>query len=409
MVRKITILLAFLLLLIGRSFVPGFAQTDTPTPTPDQSQQVSDLQNQIRELEGKISDLQSQEHTLSSQIGVMDSQIKLTMLRIESKKQEIVQLTNDIATTSDKISNLQGSVDSLTKVLLNRIVATYEVGTIPQIHILLASNDITDFFKRANYLKLVQDHDKKLIYDTVQAKNDYANQKQIFEDKKKQVLALQAQLQDYTAQLQQQKTAKQTLLTQTQGSEANYEKLLAQAQAQLAGFSSFAQSQGGASILTGQTFCDNWGCYYNQRDSQWGSLALNHTQYSIASDGCLLTSVAMVITHYGHQVTPIDINANPSNFASYYPAYLLYTVSAGGVSASRIGATIDAMLNDGNNDPVIVGIRYSSGDTHFVVLKSGSGGSYIMDDPFTPSGHDISFSSHYSLSSIFEVDKVVIQ
>ena len=39
--------------------------------------------------------------------------------------------------------------------------------------------------------------------------------------------------------------------------------------------------------------------------------ALNGTKYRLASDGCLVASMAMVLTHYGyHDVTPVTINAN---------------------------------------------------------------------------------------------------
>src|SRR5262249_40995516 len=162
-----------------------------------------------------------------------------------------------------------------------------------------------------------------------------ANQKNILEGQKRQVLALNTQLQQYTQDLASQKTAKQDLLTQTQGDEATYERLLEQTKAQLASFSSFATSQGGASLLSGQTVCDDWGCYYNQRDTQWGGIALNGTQYSIASVGCLMTSMAMVYTHYGHKdVTPLSINSNGGNFSGIPAALLNYSVSANGVSAS---------------------------------------------------------------------------
>src|SRR5260221_501051 len=393
------------------------SESPTPSPTPNQNSSIGECSSKnlsaadcVTYYQNKLSDTQGQEHTLSSQIAVMNSQINLTKARIASTQNQIIQLTGEIVTTSTKIATIEQSLSGLTKVLIDHIVATYKVGVSQDFGILLSSATISDFFQRENYLRVVQAHDKQLIYDTVQAKNDYANQQNILEIKKKQVEALQAQLQDYTNQLNQEKVSEQTLLAQTQGNEAIYQRLLQAAQAQLAGFSSFASSQGGATLLSGQTSCDDWGCYYNQRDAQWGAMALNHTQYSVASDGCLMTSVAMVFTHYGHKdVTPVSININPDNFASYYPAYLLYTVVANGVSSQRNGTTISAIdnvLNNSNHDPVIVGIRYSSGDTHFVVLISGSNGSYQMNDPFVPNGHNISFTSHYSLSSIFEVDKV---
>ena len=166
-------------------------------------------------------------------------------------------------------------------------------------------------------------------------------------------------------------------------------------------------SQGGATPLSNQTVCDDWGCYYNQRDTQWGSIGLGGSQYTIASDGCLVTSMAMVYTHYGHRsVNPITINANPSNFASYNRAYLLKTITADGATSTRASSIIDGELSAGR--PVVVGISYDGGPIadHFVVLLSGSGGNYMMNDPFTPNGHNIAFTSKYSVGSIVEVDKV---
>jgi len=425
-VKKIFFIIIFLTFL--SFFSVSFVHADTPTPTPTDSsapaptQSASDTKSSISDcannnvsvadcpsyLQNKISNLQGQAQTLSSQISVMDDQIKLTQSRIDSTKAQIAQLTQGIAIAGNKMKNLEGSLTNVSKVLINRIIATYQAGLNNQVDVLLSSNDISDLVTRENYLRLVQQHDRELIYDTQAAKNDYSNQKQIFQTQKQQMQALQTQLVSYTDQLNQQESDKKKLLADTQGSEQNYEHLLAQAQQQLAGFQNFTQLQGGASLLGNQTTCDSWGCYYNQRDSQWGDIAINHSGYSIAEDGCLMTSMAMVMTHYGTKVTPLDINANPDNFASYAPAYLRYTISAGGATASRVSADIDSTLNDSNHDPVIVGISYDGGPIpdHFVVLVSGSNGNYTMNDPFVPNGHDISFTDHYSIGSIREIDKV---
>jgi peptidoglycan hydrolase CwlO-like protein len=356
--------------------------TSTPTPTPDKSAQTRDLQNQISDLQAKISKLKSEETTLKSQMAVMDNQIALTQLKINSTEKQISDLTLDIDTADKKIDKLEGSLDKLSEVLINRIKATYVVGSTSEFQVLLSSDNVHDFVERANYLRLAQQHDKQLIYDTVQARNDYAAQKDIYEDEKTKA--------------------------ETQGSESNYQRLLAQARAQLEGFSEFASSQGGASILSNQTQCDDWGCYYNQRDGQWGNNSLNGTGYTLASDGCLVTSMAMIYTHYGHRgVNPQTINSNPSNFASYYPAYLLKVISANGVTTSRVYDAIDSVLSSGH--PVVIGISYDNGPIadHFVVFSSGSSGTYNMKDPFTPNGNNIDFRTRYPTARIVDVEKVV--
>lgn len=241
--KKIGIIIVFLLvILFSASFginsvysetpTPSPSPSSSPSPTPGNSQATQDLLNKINDLTNKINDLKGQEKTLSSQITVMDNQVKLTEYRIEATQEQVTSLILDIDTATKKVSGLQEALNNLVGVLANRIVATYEVGTIQPFQILLTSNNAADFFKRLNYLKIAQAHDKKLVYDTEQAKVDYANQKIIFEDKKKKIEVLKKQLEDYTAQLNQEKETKKQLLTATQGSESNYQTLLAQARAE---------------------------------------------------------------------------------------------------------------------------------------------------------------------------------
>ncbi|PJC54488.1 MAG: hypothetical protein CO028_02340, partial [Candidatus Levybacteria bacterium CG_4_9_14_0_2_um_filter_35_21] len=201
------LILATILLFCTKSI---WAQTVTPTPTPaqDKLQQSKELQDKINELQKKVSDLQGQTKTLSSQIAVMDNQIKLSEYRIDSTKTELLSLSADIDTADKKIGVLEKNLSGLTKVLINRIVATYEVGGTQSFEALVASNNISNFFTRFNYLKIAQIHDKKLIYDTQQAKMDYANQKNIFENEKKKVESLKKQLEDYTIQLDREKQGK---------------------------------------------------------------------------------------------------------------------------------------------------------------------------------------------------------
>lgn len=416
MKKKLSIILA--LFMFVSSGISVYAQTvsptpsasGTPTPTPasssDDSQTLDQLNQKISDLQQKVSDLQSQGDTLSSQISDMDSQIQLTQDRIDSTQKQIMDLTLDIDTASKRMGSLEDSLTNVTKVLLSHIVATYQAGSASDMQVLLTSNDINDMMTKANYLQFVQQHDKELLYDTQQARDDYANQKAILESQKKQVLALSTQLQQYTQTLDSQKQAKQTLLTQTQGDEQTYESMLAQAKAELAGFSNFTSGAGGASLLSGQTSCDSWGCYYNQRDSQWGNLLINgQSGYTMAGYGCLITSIAMVLSHMGHNVSPADIAASGGNNFAVGTAMLAKSISVDGVNVTRNSVSdLDSALQSG---PVIVGI-YAYGGTHFVVLKSGSNGNYVMDDPYIANGHDINFTDHYSVSSIFEMDQISI-
>lgn len=224
-----------------------YSQTvsDTPTPTPAQAagDQIGKLQSQINDYQNKITDLKGQEKTLSSQIKIMDSQITLTELRIKENQAQIDSLTKDITIATSKVQKLEGSLDGITKVLMKRIVARYEQGEVQPIQIFLSSNGFSDALSRVQYLKIVQEHDQRLLVDTIQAKNDYQSQKTIFEDKKQKVETLHKQLDTYTAELDQEKQDKQKLLTITNNSESEYQAKLAEALQEL------QQIQKAASVL----------------------------------------------------------------------------------------------------------------------------------------------------------------
>lgn len=376
--------------------------------TPDQSSCASlNGQAEVDCYQNAVNQCQNQSDTLSSTINYYNSQIRLTTLRIQSTEATIKTLLSEINQLEDEVTRLEGVLNDRLALLVHQIPESYKRSATPQFGLLFLSNNFSDFIMRVKYLSMVQQEGAALVFQVKATQENYTQRKQLREEKKTQLEQIQVQLEQQNQDLAQQKQAKDELLSETQGQEAIYQQLLASAKAQLAGFSAFASSQGGASILSNQTVCDDWGCYYNQRDSQWGNVALNHTQYSIASDGCLVTSMAMVYTHFGHRgVTPLTIDENPSNFAPYYPAFLNRTIVADGTSSTRISSTIDSELSGGR--PVVVGIRYGNGDTHFVVLISGSNGNYIMNDPFVPNGHKISFQDHYPLGSIYEIDRVSI-
>lgn len=219
----VSILIVFSIILVHNTV---FA--DEPTPTP-QNSKAAQLEQEIKDLQNKILDLKGQQKTLASQIAVMNSQIKLTELRIQATKKELVDLIDDIKTTTKKIDNLERSLDTLTEVVLSRIVATYKVGSLRPFQVIFSSNGFSDFLSRISYLRIAQANDKRLIYETQQAKVDYANQKEIFENKKEKVESLKKQFEAYTSQLDQDKQNKENLLTVTKNSEKEYQQRVADA------------------------------------------------------------------------------------------------------------------------------------------------------------------------------------
>ena len=398
-----TTFLLLVLFLFNGYFVWGQETTTTTQPSENCQTSVQECKDNKKfscqeckdYLDSRVSDLQGQERTLSSQITVMDNQIKLTEYKIAVTKEQVLSLEADIDTTTKKIGKLEESLDELTKVLLNRIVATYEVGTIQPFHVLLSSNSVSNFFTRLNYLKIAQTHDKRLIYETQHAKIDYSNQKNIFEDKKKKELALRHQLETYSVDLDRQKQDKQRLLDETHGSEQNYQNLLAQARAELAGYSSFVTAAGGG-LTTFGSGSNGW--YYTQRDPQWGNMILPGSSSTVLLAGCAVTSVAMVCKSYGQNITPASIVSDSSKFIG--GDLWNWAFSCSGKTTAQIGSSQDQIKSYvQSGTPVILRlVAPSVSGLHFIVAWKLEGDDLIIHDPYY--GPDKKFTERYSWSDI---------
>ncbi len=363
------------------------------------NQEIATYQQQIQQAGADKKTLQAAINTLDLRKREIEAQVAVTERQITTTQLQIQQLGGQINQTQATIANDQAA-------LAQYLVNLQKDESQPLFMQVLSSNDLSAAWSDVNATLQMQEAVSNAMQTLKNQETALADSKNQSQQKQQTLSAQQQTLTSQQMNLTQTVQAKSQLLVQTNAKEANYEKLLAAAEAELNSFTAFTKNAGGSKLLGNQTVCDSWGCYYSQRDSAWGNDSLNGTKYTLASAGCLITAMAMVMTHYGYRnVTPVTINSNPANFAAYYPAYLLFTINVDGVSATRKAATIDATLASGN--PVIVGL-HAYGGTHFVVLVSGRNGNYIMKDPYVTNGNDVPFADHYSMRDIYSVERVVV-
>lgn len=197
------------------------------------AESLDELQKQINDLQGRIASAQTQEKTLSSQLALINNEISLTKLKITQTEDKLNRLTSDINSVSEKINRIGDSLNRVSTILANRIAKTYIAGRQDPGLYLLSSTDINEFLKRFEYLRIIQKHDKTLMFQMTATKKNYHDQKDLLEDKKKQIQILSDQLKSYQVQLDNQSKEKKTLLEVTRNDEKRYQQLLSQAQAEL--------------------------------------------------------------------------------------------------------------------------------------------------------------------------------
>ncbi len=238
---------------------------------------VDECQKLIGEYQGQITKLQGQANTLSNQIAQFNVQITLTSLKIKQTEEKIALL-------GGRIDQLEISLDDLTKAFSSRAVETYKLARSGNtMFFLLTSSNLNEIVSRFHYLQLVQEEDGNFLQRLQTAQVTYKSQKTDQEE-------LQAELAKQKANLNSQKAAKASLLAATKNDEVKYQRLLAQARAELEAIQSIIAGQG--------------------RETQAGEIGEGQRIASFISGASACSSG----THLHFQVVKDGSNHNPAGF-----------------------------------------------------------------------------------------------
>ncbi len=182
----------------------------------------------------KVSELGTQKKTLASQIAQFDTQIKVTQLKINDAQSTIAQLEKEIGILGFRIGYVTESIDKLENLVKERIVATYQQSFVSDLELVMSSNGFSDILLKLQYLKQVQENDKKILASLQETRSNYANQKDEREAKQAAIEEQKTKLEALKVDLDKQKADKQVFLQITKNDETRYQRLLAQAQAEIA-------------------------------------------------------------------------------------------------------------------------------------------------------------------------------
>jgi peptidoglycan hydrolase CwlO-like protein len=178
-------------------------------------------------------DLHNSAKTLSNEIKILDIQTFQTQLKISQTEQSITTLQQEIASLTDQIGKLDISLNDLTAVYIKQVNQNYRLNKkVPFLSILLSGN-FNFFFEQYKYLSRIQGSIQNTLLEMETTRTNMDSQKQIKSEKQKELTKLEANLQNQRKDLNNQKTAKLTLLAVTKNDEARYQSMLKQAQDEL--------------------------------------------------------------------------------------------------------------------------------------------------------------------------------
>lgn len=391
--------ICWLVLLFAFSFFLFSPSISAVSEDECRKKQEEDVNAGVACWENLLAEVGQRKTTLKSEIAKFDTRIALTSAQVVQTGRQIKELGEEIVNLGGKISLLDQTLDEISEILIRRIAETYKKGQVDPLSLLFSSKGFSQFVTRYRYLRVIQLHDRKLLVQMETTRTNYDERRQLKEEKQEQEEALKKRLEGQQVLLNQQKGERESFLEVTKNNEKKYQQLLAEAKAQLQKFRSFTVGQG---IIDPVDLSDDWGRYYSQLDSRWGSNFIGNSNEQVWEVGCLLTSVAMVWTHFGFSITPAELAADSANFfgtTAYFNRPWLpppgHTWNPYGSQTTRVPESwIKSEIAGGH--PVIVGLIITGGylADHFVLVREVAGDDLIISDPIVP-GLDIKLREQY--------------
>ncbi len=355
-------------------------------------------------LERKIDETQEEAQTLTGAISIINGQVSLQQLQVSQTQAEIYYLESEIDELSERISGLSLSLDRLSGMLIKRIQASYKQYRTSPLIAIFTTDQFTTFISQYKYLQQAEKQTAAAMEEAENQRLLYDEQKTLKEIKQEQLQEKRQQLQAQQLELERTRAEKERLLAQTKNDEATYQRLLAKAQAEISSIRAYTEALFGSSYCLDSPAPQPDGWFYSQRDSRWCGTRIGSSNDSIGAVGCLVTSVAMIWQKHGVDTTPAVIAANRSFFNLNTAYMVLPTPPPPGFKSTTHGADLNIIDKELAEDrPVIVrlSVYFTNVGTHFIVLKSGSNGDYVMNDPLYQA--DMPFDSKYSTNQITSV------
>lgn len=147
---------------------------------------------------------------------------------------------------------------------------------------------------------------------------------------------------------------------------------------------------------------------FTQHDPRWGNTKLGTSSYTIGTDGCTITSMAMLVKYYGKDTDPQRLDAMTTNVGGFSggSAYIWGSLTTiyPDIAFTQIKeypndpAPVDALrkeLDLGHPIPVWLDSnpRQAGNQMHWVLLVGYEGNDFWINDPWT--GDQVLFTSRY--------------
>lgn len=239
MILKIrnSFLFVFLLAIISATIFSiynvSFSQSVEETcKNPENSQQAAwceelkRLEEEERQLQASLNTQKSKSATIERDVNILTDQIKQAQLNINKKNVSISQIGQDIALKDQTVKQLNEKMDRGKDSLAQLIKKTNEYDNISLAEIVLAEDNLSDFFVNVDEYFIIQESLEKL-FDEIREIRGLTEEERIkLEQKKIEEADAKAEIEAQKRVVQTKEAEKKNVLAISKQAEATYEQVL---------------------------------------------------------------------------------------------------------------------------------------------------------------------------------------
>ena len=186
--------------------------------------ELNRLTDKIGRYDSQLEGISSQVNTLENQISLINIEISQLQLKIELTQTKIQETNLSIAELSDQIIKQKKELAEQKEVLGQAIKYIYEEGETPFVETLFSSVTFSEILDRTEYLNTAEMKIEKTMAEVERLKNELEEKRIKQEEKKKELVRLNKDLGLQREGLAADRSAKDSLLAETKGQEAVYQK-----------------------------------------------------------------------------------------------------------------------------------------------------------------------------------------
>ncbi len=193
----------------------------------EKKEKIKELEDNIEAYKKKITQKQSEGVSLSNQIALLDNRGTQVELDIQVTEKKIETVSLEVQSLAIEIQEKTKLIERQKEILSEFIRQLHYEGDKKYIEILTVYDNFSQFYNKLQYLEKIEEDMGNETKTLRLAKTDLELDKNQAEESKNVFEKLNQELQQKKQDLEEQTTAKQSLLSQTQASERTYKTLVA--------------------------------------------------------------------------------------------------------------------------------------------------------------------------------------